>query len=319
MPESVADISVVICTRNRAESLRETLACLARADKTGLRCEVVVVDNGGIDHTAAVAREPIHDLPIHYLVEPLAGKSHALNRALADAPLGEIVAVLDDDMSPHPDWFAGVKAICDRWPDKDYFTGRSYCIWPVPKVPDWCTHPRLRGWAFSVMSVSKETEVSDGRWFSGNHFWFRSRVLNDGRRFETGQPDLSTHIEMSEPQFMLKLAEDGFGGLMAPDAVCGHRIQPDLLKFEVLQRRAVRVGRGNAVARLQPYKARIKQARLFRAHPFLSRLFCAASLIGWGAIHLASWLHPAPSARILLRLQSLERLATYHEYLRVAK
>lgn len=317
MAESPADISVIICTRNRAESLRVTLDCLARADRNGLRCEVVVVDNGSTDATPDVTRGAPRDLSIRYLCEPVVGKSHGLNRALRDAPLGEIIAVLDDDMSPQPGWFQGVKAICSRWPDKGFFTGHSYVIWPDSEIPDWCKHPDLQGWAYSVMGVAREGPVKDGRWFSGNHFWFFSRVLADGRRFEGAEEPLETHIEMCEPQFMLRLVEEGLGGIKGPDAVCGHRVQRELLDFDRLTRRAQRVGRGNALARLKPYKGHVKQARLFRFRPILGRIYCVASLVGWGAAYLASWLWPLRSMRLVQRLQSIERLSTYAEYLRV--
>ena len=94
-----ADISVIICTRNRSESLRHTLQCLVLAEKASLHCEVVIVDNGSSDDTAQVAREFASQIPLHYLIELLPGKGRALNRALEDALLGKIVAILDDDMS----------------------------------------------------------------------------------------------------------------------------------------------------------------------------------------------------------------------------
>jgi hypothetical protein len=319
-PETRAEITVVICTRNRAESLRETLACLARAEVLGLHSEIVVVDNGGTDATAEVVRTAPTRRPVRYLSEPHPGKSWALNRALSAAPLGDIVAVLDDDMSPHVDWFKGVKAICDRWPDRDLFTGRSYVIWPHADIPGWCRHRSLAGWAFSVMGGNPaDVPLADGRWFSGNHFWFRSRALTNGSRFEPGAYPLATHIEMSEPQFMLRLVEDGFRGIIAPDAVCGHRVQRALLDYRHLQQRAARTGCGYAQARLQPFKRRVKQARLFQAHPILSRLFCIGSVAGWSLAGLAARLHPVPASRYILQLQAILRFNTYREYLRIAR
>ena len=270
MPKSVADISVVICTHNRAESLRETLACLARADKTGLRCEVVVVDNGSTDHTAIVAHETIPDLPIHYLIEPLVGKGHALNRALDDAPLGKIVAVLDDDMIPQPRWLLGVAAICQRWPDRDLFTGHSYVEWPQDEIPEWARFPQIHGWAFSVKNSSVgDRELGKGRWFSGNNFWFRSRVLTGGRRFPA--------CWLTEPEFQLELLEAGYNGISAPDAVVGRRIQPELLRLDIIQERGLRFGRETAEARLRPYRDSVHQAQQFKQHPLLARGFlCVA-------------------------------------------
>jgi glycosyltransferase involved in cell wall biosynthesis len=43
---TIPDISVVICTHDRAGSVQETLTRLAAADRTGLNVEVLVVDTG---------------------------------------------------------------------------------------------------------------------------------------------------------------------------------------------------------------------------------------------------------------------------------
>jgi glycosyltransferase involved in cell wall biosynthesis len=138
------DIFVIICTQNRASSLKVTLERLAAADRDGIRTEVIVVDNAGHDNTKEVVDSFRHLIPVRYLHEPtlgVFGKSHALNRALDAGGLGEIIAVLDDDMSPHSDWLKVVTAICKRWPDKDIFTGDRYIIWPCDDVPDWAKKP----------------------------------------------------------------------------------------------------------------------------------------------------------------------------------
>lgn len=317
--EARAAITVVICTKNRADSLRETLACLARAEVPGLHSEIVVVDNGGSDATAEVVRNAPTRRPVRYLLEPHPGKGWALNRALSAAPLGEIVAVLDDDMSPHADWFEGVKAICDRWPGHDLFTGRSYVIWPHTDIPTWCKHPALLGWAFSVMGDSRrDVPLAAGRWFSGNHFWFRSRVLADGRRFDSGKFSRETHIEMAEPQFMLQLIEDGYSGVMAPDAVCGHRIQLDLLQPGMLRIRAVRCGRTFSEVRLRPFRSSITQARLLHQHPVISRAFCVWRLFKWTVIKLTARFRIRPDSRIAWVLQSHMEIAYYTGLLTVS-
>ena len=62
--------------------------------------EVLVVDNtAGNQETASVARE----FRARYVVEPVPGLSRARNRGLAECDT-EIVAFLDDDAIPAPDW-----------------------------------------------------------------------------------------------------------------------------------------------------------------------------------------------------------------------
>ena len=146
-------ISVIICTQNRSESLKVTLECLASSFRDGIQAEVIVVDNASRDNTRDVATSFNERIPLRYMYEPVVGvygKSHALNRALDSGGLGEIIAVLDDDMSPHPDWFKGVSAICMRWPEVDIFTGKTYTIWPEGEVPGWAKNIKLQSWIFSA-------------------------------------------------------------------------------------------------------------------------------------------------------------------------
>src|SRR5579864_4352562 len=72
------------------------------------------------------------------------------------------------------------------------------------------------------------------------------RVLEGGRRFK--------NIWLTEPDFQLDLVEEGFCGVAGPDAVAGHRIQPELLQPSVVLDRARREGKSKAWLRLQPYR-----------------------------------------------------------------
>ncbi len=309
------DISVIISTQNRAGSLKVTLEHLAAADRAGIRAEVIVVDNAGHDNAREVVDSFRQLIPVRYLYEPtlgVFGKSHALNRALDAGGLGEIIAVLDDDMSPHPDWFQGVMAICRRWPDKDIFTGKTYIIWPCDDVPDWAKKPGAQGRIFSSVDFGEsDSPLEDGGWFLGGHFWFRSRVLEQQRRFKD--------IWLTEPDFQLDLVERGFLGVAGPDAIAGHRIQPALLQRSVALDRARLGGSCTSWVRLQPYRSRVKQARLFHEHPLLARLFCILNHLRWRFLYLASYLYPPDGSRFARRLVALERMTTAFEYLRVAR
>ena len=103
-------ISVIVCTRNRAESLRRTLHSLhAMAMPPTLAWEVVVVDNGSGDHTRAVTEETARatGMPLRYLLETEPGLSRARN-AGTRAARGEIVAFTDDDCRVDARWLAQI-------------------------------------------------------------------------------------------------------------------------------------------------------------------------------------------------------------------
>jgi glycosyltransferase involved in cell wall biosynthesis len=318
MKASRPDISVIVPTRNRAASLRLTLECLASADRSGLRTEIIVVNNAGTDDTAEVVRSFDSRIPIRYFYEPMLGtfgKSHALNCALEAGSLGEIIAVLDDDMSPHPDWFQGVAAICRRWPEKDLFTGYTYIVWPVEPVPGWAKKPRLQSWLFSAGQVAAaDAELKPGRWYLGGHFWFRARALELQSSFQPRFKD----IWVTEPDFQLDLIESGCSGVSARDAMAGHRIQPELLQKDLVTKRARKTGQATAWLRLQPYRKSMKQARLLHDHPFLGRIFCLVNHLRWCSLYGMSFLLSSEGSGFALRLVALERMSTYLELFRAA-
>jgi glycosyltransferase involved in cell wall biosynthesis len=98
----MAVISVVIPALNDAEMLARCLAALAL--QTRPADEIVVVDNGSTDDTAAVARAR----GARVVVEPLRGIP-AATAAGFDAAAGSIIARLDADSVPPPEWIARIE------------------------------------------------------------------------------------------------------------------------------------------------------------------------------------------------------------------
>ncbi|MBO0728416.1 MAG: glycosyltransferase [Acidimicrobiaceae bacterium] len=91
-------ISVVICAYNAADTLDECLQHTCALDYPGL--DIVVVDDGSTDDTAAiVARHPrARVVPIRH-----AGLAAARNAGI-EAARGDLIAYLDSDAFPSPEW-----------------------------------------------------------------------------------------------------------------------------------------------------------------------------------------------------------------------
>jgi len=98
-------ISVIVCTRNRAAALRETLASFAKVHVHHVwKAELLVVDNGSTDDTASVVRDAkLPNLEVNYFFEPRKGKSNALNAALPRTR-GELILFTDDDVTVGENW-----------------------------------------------------------------------------------------------------------------------------------------------------------------------------------------------------------------------
>lgn len=101
--------SIIICTRNRADSLQETLKSFEQINlpKT-ISVDLLVVDNGSSDHTKQVVHQcTLSHIPVRYVFEERKGLSRARNRALRETA-GEIILFTDDDVRPSLNWIAGM-------------------------------------------------------------------------------------------------------------------------------------------------------------------------------------------------------------------
>lgn len=105
----MTDVSVVICTANRAEQLRLALDALL-LQRTDRDWETIVVDNASSDHTREVIEEfAARDTHIKYVHEAQRGLGAARDTGWRHAS-GEIVSFTDDDCYLPTDY---VDAICD--------------------------------------------------------------------------------------------------------------------------------------------------------------------------------------------------------------
>jgi cellulose synthase/poly-beta-1,6-N-acetylglucosamine synthase-like glycosyltransferase len=92
-------VSVVVPVRDGEDTIAACLDAILATDYPSDRREVLIVDNGSSDGTAAV----IQARPVRYLHEPERGVSHARNHGIA-ASRGEILAFVDADCLVEPQW-----------------------------------------------------------------------------------------------------------------------------------------------------------------------------------------------------------------------
>jgi GT2 family glycosyltransferase len=114
-------VTVLVCTRDRAEQLRTSLTAILRLDYP--RFNVVVVDNASqTSATRDLLASEFVDPRVELVTEPVAGLSRARNTGL-DRATGEIVAFTDDDVVVDKFWLRQLAAAYAAAPGIDCVTG----------------------------------------------------------------------------------------------------------------------------------------------------------------------------------------------------
>lgn len=214
------DVSVIICTRNHAGSLRRTLEALARIQAAPNReVELLIVDNGSTNETETVVHSlRFSHMKLHYVREPKPGLSNARNAGLA-AARGEIILFTDDDIVPAADWL------------------------------DRMTTPLLAQQCDAIVGRIELAEHLQRGWMRPIHkLWLAAPPMADTQRLELVGASMGFHrcvldrVPAFDPElgpgalgfgeeslFSRQLVEAGYRLSQAPDAVVIHHFEPSRL------------------------------------------------------------------------------------------
>lgn len=242
---NVERVSILICTYNRADMLRETLAAIRELDRPD-HCEVelIVVDNNSNDSTPAVVQEAAAASPttVRYLRESRQGKSFALNSGLAEAR-GDIIALTDDDVLPTRDWltryvrifrersvtFAFGKVL-PRWggvPPPELLTARAQDIWGPLAIVDYGDAPI----EYTAQSQGQRLPIG------ANLAFARSALVKiGGWRTDLGKVN-NTLISGEDHEIFLRMKRhDLFSGYYDPLGTVKHYVPADRLTRRYFRR-----------------------------------------------------------------------------------
>lgn len=239
-PVEIPMISVVICTYNRAPSLRRTLESFFRQDRLDhVPHEVIVVDNNSSDDTRAVVQAFENHPALRYVFEPKQGLSQARNRG-ADEARGDIVAYLDDDVLLAPEWLHALAA-CFADTRADVVGGQSVLRFEAPP-PRWFG-PHFRRYLSEVNLGAKRLESANGMRLYGLNVAYRRKTLLDagGFRLRFGRHG-DKLMSGEELDLNRRIAQAGGKIVYEPRALLEHVIPPQRTTWEytlAMQRGAV--------------------------------------------------------------------------------
>ena len=236
---SLPSVTVVVCTRNRADGLRRALNSLARLDVRGLRAEVLVVDNGSTDRTAAVVREvaAVSPIPVRRVFEPTPGVAIARQRGVR-ASGGDWIASFDDDQLAEPDWLRALFALVQE-------TGARFVGGRVEL--DLPPAHRERDLApFTRMLLGASVEMPDVRRYDRKTTPGAGNMMAHREVFERVGPFDPALDRGEDTDFYMRAAAAGFVVWYTPHAVVRHCIPADRMGDGYLYRLCDVIGNGTA-------------------------------------------------------------------------
>lgn len=225
------NVSVILCTYNRSESLAKTLASIARSKvPESIQWEVLVIDNNSRDATRPVAEEFCrrHPSMFRYLFEPKQGKSNALNAGI-QAARGEILAFTDDDVTVEPTWLQNLTSSLT----KGDWAGAGGRTVPESKfsAPRWmASEDRYTMGPLAMFDLGSQPRELVEPLF-GNNMAYRKEVFEKyGRFLPNLGPCPGSEIRSEDTEFGQRLLSAGERLRYEPSAVVYHAVPPSRIQ-----------------------------------------------------------------------------------------
>jgi glycosyltransferase involved in cell wall biosynthesis len=234
----VESATVLICTHNRHQLLRQTMAALQQMRPCqDCNVELLIVDNNSTESTRHVVDEAAKLGPhtIRYLREERQGKSFALNLGLAHAS-GNIIALTDDDVVPSAEWLSRIVADF-RQQDVTFVFGKVLPLWGCVPPPELLISRAQGLWGpLAIVDYGDEPiayvpESSTQRLPIGANLAFVKSVLLTvgGWRTDLGKVN-NTLISGEDHEIFLRLRRHQlYRGYYDPEVTVRHHVPPERL------------------------------------------------------------------------------------------
>ena len=223
------DITLIICTCNRAEQLSKLFVNLEKLIiPAGISWEIIIVDNASQDETSDIIHQAVahKQIPIIALYEPVKGKSRALNLALNHAR-GQLLVFTDDDLDFTPEWIAVYYAASLTYPQVDGFLGRVLPLWENAKQPRWCegqvSPSPIDGIINRTDHGEKEFFLKEGMSPGGCNAALRKKAVSKMGKFREDMGPGTKFPFAEDTEFFKRLYSSGGKYLYLPDALVYHR------------------------------------------------------------------------------------------------
>ena len=234
-------ISVTIVTKNRAKHLDFGLQSLAAQTFPQKDFEVIVADNGSIDHTKEVVQSFSSRIEnLRYIFDSRPGQLVGWHRALSAAN-GDVTCFIDDDIRPCPDWLASLEEIYHE-KSIGMVTGPIELSFEM-ETPSWLNHMILgaRGGKtlpfLGLLDCGEKIREIPSNFVWGSNFSVRKSLLESAGGFHPcAMPrDLLHFYGDGEIHVGRYISEQGYKVYYHPNARVVHDIPNERLTLEAVE------------------------------------------------------------------------------------
>lgn len=231
-------VSIIICTRNRAESLRQTLGSVLNVYVPNeLVAELIIVDNGSTDETEEVIGEvSTSKLAVQHVYVESPGQSIALNHAISQAN-GQILLFTDDDVRVPRMW---VKRMTGP-----LFAGEADAIAGGVRLPPHLQRDWMRHTPTAILALSDSLDPERPARFIGANMALHRRVFDLIPQFDEELGPGRLGLE-GETLLALQMRQAGLRIRGALDVTVEHHLDSSRLKHFAFRNAMERLGRSMA-------------------------------------------------------------------------
>lgn len=249
-------LSVIIPTRNRADTLQATLYSIENQSLDQSFFEVIVCDNDSTDKTSVISKSFANKFNNFQYVKTIEPGLHVGRNEGFQMAKGDILVYVDDDIEAFPEW---LETINDVFQDQNVMLvgGKNLPKWEVTP-PMWALDmwkpnkcgERINGW-FSIIDLGENMKEVDPNFVWGCNYSVRKKIITTTKGFHPdGMPqELIEYRGDGETAISEYIKKQGYKAIYHPGASVYHLVSEKRLTLEYLYMRGFNQGVSNSYAK----------------------------------------------------------------------
>lgn len=252
MNKLIPEISIIICSYNRAAYIINALDSLLHQTISKSTFEVIVVDNNSIDNTEELVqmyRETHAGFNLSYLTETVQGASFARNTGAAFAR-SSLLCFMDDDAVAEKEFVERILSFFKKYSNAAGLGGRIIPRY-IPEEPKWMSH-YVSSLVGNFDYSRQLREFAPGKYPLESNMVVRKEDFDAIGGFNTSLPGVKGTLRIGGEgkDFFLRLQARNKKIYYDPEVIVHHVVEVKKLTPHYLYRVASGIGRGEKVRTL---------------------------------------------------------------------